>query len=126
MSTVMDDDNSGWKVPEPAPTTDRTHAARVKLLQAAIARHILEIPADVSKRGRAIRIGKISEQVSRFRHWMCETHKHNGAAWITITDRKESDRWIRADIDAWDAIKAAMAAGEDLARFLFEPEVAAS
>lgn len=121
MPAIMDD-NDAWKVPPEQP--DRTHAARVRFVQHAIVRLILEIPDGVSDRSRAVRIGKIRERVSHHTGWLCETYKWAGSNQVRITDGAKRDLWTKAYCEGWNAVKDALDAGDDLAAFLFPAEVA--
>jgi hypothetical protein len=111
----------GWRIPEPTSSTDRTHAARVKLLRAGLAQRILEIPADCSKRSRAVRIGKAKEKVSAFYAWICKRHTFGAGATVTVTDDRLISAWIQAYVEAVNAVTDALAAGEPLEQFLFAP-----
>ncbi len=115
--------NETWTIDKP---TDPTHAARVRLLAAGIAQQIMAIPADVSKHSRAIRISKIRDRVMRFQWRMSETSMRMADVTVIKEDRRLRNAWIEADIAAWRAVRAAMAAGEPLTGFLFPSEQAAA
>lgn len=118
MSTSIIDDDGSWKVPQVGAESDRTHAARVKLLQAGLARLILAIPSDATPRSRAIRIGQAKNRVSRFYSWMCEKYVYGASASVRITDTHLSNLWGKAYSEAVNAVIAALDAGEDVATFL--------
>lgn len=122
MSTGMIDDSGDWKVPEQKSEADRTHAARVKFVQHALASRILAIPADCSKQGRAVRVGQIRNKVADYTNWLCKTHIWGGSKNVSITDTKQRDLWISAFCAGWKTVKAALDAGEDLTAFLFGGE----
>jgi hypothetical protein len=100
-----------------------THVARVRFLRAAITQRILDIPPDVSRHSRAVRIGKIREKVRAWADWMGETRIYSAGCTAVISHDAEEMRWNKAQWAAWDSIEKALKAGDDLAAFLFPSEV---
>jgi len=98
--------------------------ARVRYLCHAIARRILAIPPDVSRHGRAVRIGKIRERLWRFRRHMTRSVHSPAPAPVVVTVQRDRTCWLDAECRAWQVIEAAIGAGEPLERFLFPNEAA--
>ena len=105
-----------------SPAPDPTHTARVRLLSAAIAQRILAIPPDVSEQSRAVRIGKVRQKVDDWADWMAEHRIYRRGVTAIVTYKHETEQWWQAKWAAWDAVKAALDAGDDLTAFLFPSE----
>ena len=101
---------------------DPIHAARVRLLSAAFAQRILAIPPDASKQSRAVRIGKVRTKVGDWVDWMSEHRIYQNGITAIITHRRETEPWWAAKWEAWDTVKRALDAGDDLTAFLFPSE----
>src|SRR5436305_753779 len=120
-TTMHDAADDGWQIPQITSELDRVHRTRVRLLQASLARQILAIPPDASKRSRAARIGKIRQNLGLFTHSLCEQYLCIGSYLARVTDGALHTQWISAQIDAWQSVQDALEAGESLSQFLFEP-----
>ena len=103
----------------PAPV----HAARVRLLGHAIARKLLAIPADASKRSRTMRIVALDRQIRQFAWMMTRMTETDGGVTVIVDDEREWRRWFRAVCDAWEHISVDLA-DDDLAAFLWPGEMA--